>query len=59
MCKAFEEVREEGYQRGMQQTKLTSVRNLMTNLSMTAQQAMDALSIPKSEQETYAAMLRQ
>ena len=63
MCKAFEEVREEGYKRGMQQgmqqAKLISLRNLMFNLGLSSQQAMEALSIPKAEQETYAALLKQ
>ena len=67
MCKAFEEVRTEGYNRGVRQgvqqgakqKEISNLQSLMTNLKMTAQQAMDALSIPKEEQEATAKLLEQ
>ena len=34
-----------------------SIRNLMENVGWTAQQAMDALKIPASEQDKYAALI--
>ena len=42
-----------------QETLTTSIRNLMRNLSLTVDQAMDALSIPESQRETYAALVQQ
>ena len=55
MCRAFDEVREQGRERGLEQgrelTQIENIRNLMENLKMTAQQAMDALGIPMAEQE--------
>lgn len=40
-----------------ERTWLESIKNLMETLHMTAQQAMDALKVPKSDQAHYAAML--
>ena len=40
-----------------EQSLLESIKNLMKNLKLTAQQAMDALEIPKSDQARYAAKL--
>ena len=57
MCKAFEEVRDESRAEGMQEEKISNVKALMNNLSFTAKQAMDALSIPAEDQAKYAAML--
>ena len=36
---------------------LTSIRNLMDSMKWSAQQAMDALKIPESEQPKYAALI--
>ena len=41
------------------QTLASSIKNVMTNLKMTLEQAMDALSIPQSQRQTYAALVRQ
>ncbi len=61
MCKAFEEVRDEsraeGRAEGRQEKELSNVRTLMKNMSWTAQQAMDALSISAEERAKYAKML--
>ena len=65
MCKAFEEVRNEsfnrgaqwGEQRGSQQTAISNIKSLMTNMNWTPIQAMDALSIPPEDQKKYAEML--
>ncbi len=48
-----EEAREEGMEKGI----LTSIRNLMKSLNLSAKQAMDALLIPPAEQEKYASQL--
>ena len=57
MCKAMEDLREEAIQRGIDQNRVESIKNLMQTLKLTAQQAMDALLIPVTEQSKYAAKL--
>ena len=69
MCKAFEEVRNESFSRGMQEgmqqgmqqgaevEKLSNIKSLMDTTNWAAPQAMDALKIPKADQAKYAAML--
>ena len=73
MCKAMEDMRkeamergmekglekglEQGIEQGMEQNRLENIRNLMTTMKLTAQQAMDALLIPADEQGKYIAML--
>lgn len=49
--------RREGYAEGQDSERLNSIRNLMESLHLTAQQAMDALKIPVSEQQKYIAQL--
>lgn len=48
---------EQGVERGSQQKLLDNVRSMVRNLSMSAWQAMDALDVPKSDQQRYIAML--
>ena len=65
MCRAFEEVRDEareqgrveGRVEGIEQERINNIQNLMESMKLTAQQAMDALMIPVSEQPKYAAIL--
>ena len=61
MCKAMEDLREEsiqrGIQRGIDQNRIECIKSLMKTLKLTAQQAMDALLIPVSEQPKYLAKL--
>ena len=40
-----------------QQTLVSSIRNLMSNLGFSVTQAMDALSIPQSQRSTYAGLV--
>ena len=47
MCRAFEEVRVQG----REQTQLEVIRNLMNNLKLSAQQAMDAMGIPAKDRD--------
>lgn len=52
--KAFaEDMREEG----RKETRVEDIQSLMTNLSFTAEKAMEALGIPESEYEKYKLML--
>ena len=73
MCRAFEEVRDEareqgrvegrvegraeGRVEGIEQERIKNIQNLMESMKLTAQQAMDALMIPVSEQQKYTAIL--
>ena len=47
----------EGREEGREENRITSIKNLMSTLKLTAQQAMDALMIPASEQERYLELL--
>ena len=40
-----------------QQTTVTHIRDIMTKLEYTAEQAMDLLSIPQSQRSTYAGLV--
>jgi len=61
MCRAFEEVRNESFNRGaqwgVQQNAISNIQSLMRNMKLNPKQAMDALSIPAEDQEKYAKML--
>lgn len=54
---ALEVRAEEARENGMEKERVFSIRSLMANLQLTAEKAMDALSIPKEEQARYKAML--
>lgn len=61
MCEALEDLMkdviekrvEQGVQQGAQQATLDNLRSMMRTLKLTAEQAMDALQIPPSEQPVY------
>ena len=57
MCEVMEQLRDESIQRGIDQNRVDSIKNIMETLKLTAQQAMDALKIPKGEQGKYMARL--
>ena len=57
MCQAIEEMRQDSRNEGIEQGRLESIRNLMVSLKCTAQQAMDLLQIPASDQSKYLAKL--
>ena len=57
MCKAMDELREQSIKRGEEAALLMSIKNIMEGLKDTAQQAMDLLKIPASEQPKYLAKL--
>ena len=62
MCQAIEEMRQdsrnEGIAQGIEINRLESIRNLMISLKCTAQQAMNFLMIPASDQSRYLAKLK-
>ena len=57
MCNLGMAVELKGVKRGAENTTLQNIKNLMDSMKWTAQQAMDALKIPKNDQARYAAML--
>ena len=57
MCKAMEDLREESIQRGIDQNRIESIKNIMEGLKYSAQQAMDLLKIPAADQSKYIAKL--
>lgn len=57
MCKVMEDLREESIQRGIDQTRIESIKTIMKKLKYTAQQAMEFLEIPVADQSKYAAKL--
>jgi hypothetical protein len=50
---------QQGIQQGLQQGTLSSIRNLMDSMKVTAEQAMDALRIPAEEQKFYLEKLNE
>ena len=67
MCKAFEDVRNEGFNRGMQQgvqqgmqlKEVANIRSLMNNTGWDMHKAMNALSISPADQIKYTELLAQ
>jgi len=57
MCEVMEQLRDESIQRGIDQTRIESIKNIMKKLGYTIQQAMDLLDIPAEEQKKYMARL--
>ena len=49
---------ERGMERGLEAATLNAIRNLMETLKLTAEQAMEALKVPKEEKVKYAGMLK-
>ena len=50
-------IREQGIEEGIQTTTIASIKSLMSKLQMTAEQAMDALSVPEENREKYMNLL--
>ena len=55
--KYAKEYSEGQYDKGKERGVIDSIRNLMKNMKLSAEQAMDALGIPKSEHKKYMTML--
>ena len=47
----------QGIEEGIEQSKISDIKNLMKNLKLTAEQAMEALGIDKGEFSKYMSML--
>ncbi len=58
MEKGRQEGMKEGRQEGMKEGIVSSIKNLMLNMTMTFEQASAALGIPIEEQPKYAAMIK-
>ncbi len=52
------EGRKEGRVEGIDFALITTIRNLMETMNLTAQQAMEAMKIPASDQKKYAALVQ-
>ena len=52
-----EEAREEAVEQTTEQITLSHLRNLIQNMELTAEQAMDALDVPATERSKYAALI--
>ena len=57
MCEVLDRAEARGGARGVDKSRLESIRNVMEGLKYTAQQAMDLLKIPENEQPKYLAKL--
>jgi hypothetical protein len=65
MCEALRELMKDeidaevakGMERGLEQGILSSINNLMCSMKMTAEQAMEALMIPKNKRDFYYSKL--
>ena len=51
------EAHTEGMQQGKESERIFSIKSIMKNLELTAEKAMDVLSIPKAERGKYKALL--
>ena len=49
---------DKGFDQGVEKSILQSIKNLMETMKLTAQQAMDALKVPKEDQERYMEKLK-
>ena len=61
MCKVMEEIHNDGISigetRGAETERLKNIKSLIASLGITAEAAMDALKIAKSDQPKYLALL--
>ena len=53
MCRSMEEMLEEAFKRGIDQSRVENIKIIMKKLQYTAQQAMDLLQIPEKDQPKY------
>ena len=54
----FERRMELNYEEGREDEKVSSLRSMMKNLKMSAEEAMETLDIPESERSKYMARLK-
>ena len=53
MCEVLDRAENKGIKKGKEDAHLEAIKNIMKNLHMTAQQAMDVLEIPKEDWPMY------
>jgi len=58
MCKAVMELKQEGIEQGIEQTRLKDIENIKNNLGISIDKALEILEIPDSEWERYKSMLK-
>ncbi|MBQ7564645.1 MAG: hypothetical protein IJT16_11730 [Lachnospiraceae bacterium] len=57
MCKVMEDMRNEAAKRAEEQTTIDHIKDIMTKLKYTVEQAMDLLSIPPADRATYSELV--
>ena len=57
MCKVMEDMRNETAKEATRNARVEDIKSIMKSLKLSAEQAMDALKIPKKERKTYMSML--
>ena len=57
MCKVLEDMRNETAKTTEEQTTVKHIVEIMSNLKLPVEQAMDALSIPQAKRATYAGLI--
>ena len=58
LIEARAEARKEGRAEGTEKTQISALKNLMKNLNLSLEKAMDALGIPSNDRAKYAAMIQ-
>jgi hypothetical protein len=53
MCNLSKGVEERGIQKGLTTAMLSSIKNIMDSMNLSAEQAINALKIPESERAEY------
>ena len=57
MCKALDDIRQEGFEDGQKSSQLSMLKNLMESLGVTAARAMELLKVSEPERSLLLAML--
>ena len=57
MCNLSNGIEEKGFQQGIEQGTLSSIKNLMESMDWSLEQAMDALKLSGEEREKYLSSL--
>jgi len=52
------ELKQEGIEQGIEQTRLKDIENIKNNLGISIDKALEILEIPDSEWERYKSMLK-
>ncbi len=57
MSEALKEIMKDEFEKREQETTVKYLRDIMKNLKLSLDQAMDALSIPQPQRQMYAALV--